>query len=563
MKIFHSRKVNDKEHICNLVPDTTSYTFLPKISRKACCLLRLFRAFRSSILISENNPQTYNFYRSKAQIYKIRQDQALSKSLMIHPFSSFQAKYELWMTFVYFVVLFYLPMEAAFDMYQGHIRDTKPGADHDFDFEPHTFRPFISIIKMILFINIIMTFRTGRAMEYKGKVIMKPITIAKKYICSMNFYIDFLTAIPEYYLVESHKYQRLINILGILIIFRLSTFFAYFTRSVEFLQLKSQKLIFAKYFIVNCVIIHWFACIQYLVPQISYFTDGRFLVESWIIQSDVPNMIFFEKYLSCLYRAIGNLLCLIFEEGVVVTQSEEVMAIVTYIVGKVYVTYISVLILHYILSLRSLEVKYYETISEVKAYMSQKHLPMHMQARVLQFYKYKYNKRFFKDHSTLGLLSEKLKSEINLNICSNLVNNVQILSHLPGNILEQVVAFMKPEIVLPNDIIIKAGSAGDCMYFLASGTVAVWTPSGKEVCHLQDGAYFGEISLIFKEKRRTANIMALEICEIYKLDRRAFKNCFKKDTALYKILENVAIERLGVTKMFEEVHARTFMESNV
>lgn len=34
---------------------------------------------------------------------------------------------------------------------------------------------------------------------------------------------------------------------------------------------------------------------------------------------------------------------------------------------------------------------------------------------------------------------------------------------------------------MPNDIIIKSGTSGDCMYFLASGTVWISTPSGKEV----------------------------------------------------------------------------------
>jgi CRP-like cAMP-binding protein len=239
---------------------------------------------------------------------------------------------------------------------------------------------------------------------------------------------------------------------------------------------------------------------------------------------------------------------------------ERLIAIITFIFGKVYMFFLTVVILNRLLRQRCLEVKYYETISQVQAYMSQKQLPLPMQIRLLQFYDYKYNKKFFQERSIISLLSDKLKGEINLNVCSKLVQNVSMLGHLPQAYLEQVVVNLKPEIYLANDIIIKAGSVGDCMYFLASGTVGVWTPSGKEVCHLQDGAYFGEISLVFKDKRRTANIIALEICEVYKLDRKIFRNTFKASSQLFNMLEEVANERLEITQMFEDVHAKTFME---
>lgn len=37
------------------------------------------------------------------------------------------------------------------------------------------------------------------------------------------------------------------------------------------------------------------------------------------------------------------------------------------------------------------------------------------------------------------------------------------------------------EVFLPNEIVIKAGTQGNSMYFLFTGTVCVLTPSGKEV----------------------------------------------------------------------------------
>lgn len=62
------------------------------------------------------------------------------------------------------------------------------------------------------------------------------------------------------------------------------------------------------------------------------------------------------------------------------------------------------------------------------------------------------------------------------------MENVAVFRSLPKDILVSIVAHLKFELYLPNDVIVKAGTQGDCMFFLASGTVAVLTPTGKEVC---------------------------------------------------------------------------------
>lgn len=83
-----------------------------------------------------------------------------------------------------------------------------------------------------------------------------------------------------------------------------------------------------------------------------------------------------------------------------------------------------------------------------------------------------------------GFSSEPLREEIALQSCRRLIENVAIFKNLPRNALQSIVKNLKFELYLPNDIIIKAGSHGDCMFFLSSGTVAVLTPTGKEVSSL-------------------------------------------------------------------------------
>lgn len=55
------------------------------------------------------------------------------------------------------------------------------------------------------------------------------------------------------------------------------------------------------------------------------------------------------------------------------------------------------------------------------------------------------------------------------------------MAELPPHIVSEVISSLKSEVFLPNDIIVKAGTPGDCMYFLETGTVSVLTKNGKEV----------------------------------------------------------------------------------
>ncbi|KAJ3655963.1 hypothetical protein Zmor_015070 [Zophobas morio] len=553
---FH-KSFEGETHKCAIRHDG-SMSYLPALKRKATWFQRFRRLLKRSTLISEYNPQSYEYFRSKAEIFRARKEHVVTKSIVIHPFSDFRAYYEIWMSLAWLIILFYMPADAAFDIISPEsqrgvlLEETYSGTTED-DYFGFTLR-------LIGFIDIIITFFTGYCVKKKRKVVMDSLKIAKHYVMSIYFITDLLATFPMDFFITNDTYQRMINTMGFLRIIRLPTLYYYMSRTLEIFRLRRISIQIFKNVVVNYLVFHWFACVQYMIPQIRFFAYGELVAESWIERADLPEVNFVSRYIACVYRAAGSLFCISFEEMKLEAWEEKLVAIITFIFGKVYVFYITVLILNYLLRQRSLEIKYFETISQVQAYMSQKQLPISMQTRLLQFYDYKYNKKFFKERGITGLLSEKLKGEINLNVCSKLVQNVSLLAHLPQQLLEQVVLNMKAEIYLANDIIIKAGSVGDCMYFLASGTVGVWTPSGKEVCHLQDGAYFGEISLVFKDKRRTANIVAVEICEVYKLDRRIFRNCFKSNSSLYKILEEVAKERMEVTQMFEDVHAKTFME---
>lgn len=66
--------------------------------------------------------------------------------------------------------------------------------------------------------------------------------------------------------------------------------------------------------------------------------------------------------------------------------------------------------------------------------------------------------------------------------------------------------------------IVKAGSVGDCMFFIGSGTVCVATTNGQEIGHLEDGDHFGEIALILLGNKVGTALSLIYLSHRLKLD---------------------------------------------
>ncbi|KAI4454990.1 i[[h]] channel isoform e [Holotrichia oblita] len=199
-------------------------------------------------------------------------------------------------------------------------------------------------------------------------------------------------------------------------------------------------------------------------------------------------------------------------------------------------------------------------MNQLKQYMRHKQLPLPMQKRLIDYYGYRFRGTYFRENTIFPTISGRLKKDITAYICQTMMKKVPILKDLPPAISKNIIPSLRQEIFLPTDIIVKAGTSGDCMYFIHYGTVAVYTPTGKEVCHLQDGAYFGEMGLIAKDNKRIANVVAIETTEVFRLDRRVFNSHMKTAPDLYKKMERIGDRRRENTLVMEEIHRKHILE---
>lgn len=65
--------------------------------------------------------------------------------------------------------------------------------------------------------------------------------------------------------------------------------------------------------------------------------------------------------------------------------------------------------------------------------------------------------------------------------CRKLVEHVGFFQNLPLPLLLRIVSTLTTEVYMLNDVIVKVGTPGVCMYFIVNGCVAIYTKTGYEV----------------------------------------------------------------------------------
>lgn len=110
---------------------------------------------------------------------------------------------------------------------------------------------------------------------------------------------------------------------------------------------------------------------------------------------------------------------------------------------------------------------------------------------------------------------------------------------------------MKQKIFMPGDDVAGVHHMPKNLFLIYTGAVAVYTRSGHEVSikkkspislihsqyeHLEDGAFFGYMSLLAKKPLTTPIITAIELSEIYLIRIEEFKEIFKAFPYLYQMV---------------------------
>ena len=107
------------------------------------------------------------------------------------------------------------------------------------------------------------------------------------------------------------------------------------------------------------------------------------------------------------------------------------------------------------------------------------------------------------------------------------------------------------EVFPKNEYIIRAGTFGDRMFFISSGSVHVVTEDGEVIATLSEGAHFGEICLL-TEKRRVASIKAAMTVDLFSLSKKNFEGIIQEYPDVRDAIALEAVGRLNTIRRESE-----------
>ncbi|XP_029676096.1 potassium/sodium hyperpolarization-activated cyclic nucleotide-gated channel 1-like [Formica exsecta] len=386
---------------------------------------------------------------------------------------------------------------------------------------------------------------------------MKTIYLYRHYVKGY-FFIDFISTLPYMWFYpirilppgsDSNSALLIVEFLPILKIIRIPTVRRNVRRINAKFGISQTQETTIWLIILTLLIFHWSSCISYVFPYIVMHIQGAPMKDSdaYYIVRELYNKPNWKVYLIFVHIGVSNLIGSSFLEFDGFGICDKVIRCTLVLLGKGYTIYLIVTILQLLESLAEPELKYQRIMHQVKEYIRQKKLPLYLQDKLIFYYEYRYQGNFFKENIIFDTLSNHLNQEILFHSSHGLLDTA-IFHNLSRNVLGDLINLMKLVIYLTEDIIYKAGTDSDYMYFIISGTVVLITFSGREICHLHDGDYFGEAGMVYPDRRRAESVIALEVCELFRLHRRDFKRLFAKNSEFYNSLEHTARERVQQIK---------------
>lgn len=121
-----------------------------------------------------------------------------------------------------------------------------------------------------------------------------------------------------------------------------------------------------------------------------------------------------------------------------------------------------------------------------------------------------------------------------------MVARVPLFSKLDASAIADLVSILRARTVTPGTTLMRQGDRGDAMYFIASGSVEVSSPTLS--AQLSEGDFFGEMALLSKEPR-TATVTAETSADLLVLEVDDFLRLLDRLPAFKEHIEQVAIER--------------------
>ncbi|KAK9877517.1 hypothetical protein WA026_018625 [Henosepilachna vigintioctopunctata] len=510
------------------------------------CWNKMAKRFFQLRTVSDISKSYTHHLRSHGAIMKEKKRHLIYHNHIIHPYSYFRVVWEMIASIFIFIELIIMPIHVGYNaIVDGHITDGSENA----------INPIITSLDLLLCSDVIINMFTGYYSEPQKEVILDGKLIFWHYLKS-HMIPDIISSFPFNlpFIMEKDFVLISLKLLGLLKLLRFITFTRYYNRLINFFHISYS--VSSLLLLIIGVGIYWHSLTCYLMFVMYLDAYGKGDPANPTINKHLDQKGYTNIYIFCFYKASMVIYTSWYTQenpGGIIEYS---VVTAMWFCSKAIQFFILARTLQIMKGVNSSHQKYVEMERQLKEYMRDKQLPTYMKTRLLQYYDYRFQRNYFRESEILATISGQLRQEIIMHSCRQLVENVAFFKNLPINLLVRIVSCLRGEMYLINDVIVRANTPGDCMYFIASGTVAIYSTSGKEICHLEDGSHFGEIALVNKAESRIASVVAIEICEVYRFDVKDFVRAIHPYPDLLDSIEKIAADRMEKTLMLDEHNRR-------
>jgi voltage-gated potassium channel len=171
-------------------------------------------------------------------------------------------------------------------------------------------------------------------------------------------------------------------------------------------------------------------------------------------------------------------------------------------------------------------------------------VPPQLNEQVRDYYEYLWaHHRGVKEEALFDDLPPSFRLNLLLYLTKELLEKVPLFRHCSPVLRNVLLMALKPQTYAPGVLIAREGEIGREIFFLSHGTVEILSEEqGARHGTLADGDYFGDLSLVLKEKR-TASARALTYCEVFILTSAEFDRIRNEYPEFREVLKRVSSEK--------------------
>ncbi|XP_031781673.1 uncharacterized protein LOC100118446 isoform X3 [Nasonia vitripennis] len=391
---------------------------------------------------------------------------------------------------------------------------------------------------LVFFLDVGVQFRTGYLEQ--GLMVYNSKKLAGHYFKSKSFILDLLALLPLDLLQVNLGSNPMLRFPRFLKVYRVYNYYYMVESRTVYPNLwRVLNLIH-----ILLILAHWFGCFYYLLSEAEGFHGD------WVYPyrpGEYATLT--RKYLGSLYWSTLTLTT-IGDLPTPETNAEYVFTIVSYLIGVFIFATIVGQVGNVITNRNANRLEFERLLDGAKTYMRHHKVPGGMKRRVLRWYDYSWSRGRIQGggdiNTALGLLPDKLKTELALHVNLSVLKKVTIFQECQPEFLHDLVLKMKAYIFTPGDSICRKGEVAREMFIIADGILEVISETGRVLTTMKAGDFFGEIGILNLDglNKRTADVRSVGYSELFSLSREDVLAALKDYPEAQEILQKLGEKRL-------------------